>query len=133
MHRRAPSKWKLLLLACLPLLATACGDGSNGGGVPSGTGSWEDTASENRSYVNSRFAYICPKEPDTVGPVWGTDVYTDDSSVCAAAVHAGKITFADGGNVIIEIRAGQHTYTGSTRNGVTSQDYSDWPGSFIFP
>ncbi len=27
----------------------------------------------------------------TAGPVWGTNIYTDDSSVAAAAVHAGVV------------------------------------------
>jgi hypothetical protein len=45
-------------------------------------------------------------------------------------VHAGKITDSKGGNVSIEIRSGQASYKGSTRNGVTSFDYGAWPGSF---
>jgi hypothetical protein len=65
--------------------------------------------------------------------VWGTDVYTDDSSVCTAAVHAGLITLAGGGTVTAEIRPGQSSYKGSTRNGITSSPYASWLGSFIFP
>ena len=43
------------------------------------------------------------RQPATI---YGTDVYTDDSSVCTAAVHDGKITIADGGTVTVEIRPG---------------------------
>ena len=64
--------------------------------------------------------------------MWGTDVYTDDSSICTAAVSAGLITFQAGGSVTIEIRQGQSSYAGSTRNGVTSKGYGSWNGSFVF-
>ena len=62
------------------------------------------------------------------GAVWGTDLYTDDSTVCAAAVHAGAIS-ASGGPVVVTIQPGQSSYTGSTRNGVSTYSYSSWPGS----
>jgi hypothetical protein len=58
------------------------------------------------------------------------DVYTDDSSVCTAGVHAGVITFKDGGPVTIEILAGQATYEGTERNGATTSAYGEWAGSF---
>src|SRR6266851_3375642 len=63
------------------------------------------------------------------GNVWGTDVYTDDSSVCTAAVHAGLISLAGGGAVEIEIRSGLPGYLGSSRNGVSSSGYGAWPAS----
>jgi hypothetical protein len=64
--------------------------------------------------------------------VWGTDIYTDDSSVCTAAVHAGLIDYEDGGEVVIEIRAGESSYLGTTANGVTTLDYGAWRRSFVF-
>ncbi|WP_164018312.1 M57 family metalloprotease [Pyxidicoccus trucidator] len=63
------------------------------------------------------------------GAVWGTDVYTDDSTVCAAAVHAGAIP-ATGGTVTVTIQPGQGSYTGTTRNGITTYSYGAWAGSF---
>ena len=65
--------------------------------------------------------------------MWGTDVYTDDSSVCSAAVHAGLITVEDGGKVVIEIAPAEEEYKGSDANGVESSDYGPWGGSFTFP
>ena len=65
--------------------------------------------------------------------MWGTDTYTDDSSVCIAAVHAGLITEDEGGRVVIEIAPGEESYTGSEANGITSTDYGSWSGSFTFP
>lgn len=64
--------------------------------------------------------------------VWGTDVYTSDSSIGTAAVHAGLITFNDGGEVTIRRVPGQKSYRGSQRNGVSTSDYGEWGGSFEF-
>ncbi|PIO15713.1 hypothetical protein AB205_0191380, partial [Aquarana catesbeiana] len=63
--------------------------------------------------------------------VWGTDVYTDDSSICKAAIHSG-ILGNTGGLVTVEKSPGQQSYTGSTRNGVTTNNYGAWSGSFVF-
>lgn len=66
-----------------------------------------------------------------LGTVWGTDWYTDDSDICAAGRHAG-MNAGDAGVVTIEIRPGLQSYVGSVRNGVTTNDYGPWPGSFVF-
>ncbi|MBZ4394166.1 M57 family metalloprotease [Myxococcus faecalis] len=60
--------------------------------------------------------------------IWGTDLYTDDSDVCAAAVHAGAIP-ASGGDVTVTIQPGQSSYTSTSRYGVTSSSYGSWAGS----
>jgi hypothetical protein len=67
----------------------------------------------------------------TDGIVWGTDLYTGDSTLASVAVHAGvladgergvvRVTFVDTLNV---------TFTGSYRNGVRSEDYPSWPVGF---
>lgn len=67
------------------------------------------------------------------GSVWGSGPYTDDSSVCTAAVHAGLITLAEGGTVNVEVAAGESSYKGSAAHGVTSSDYGAFDGSFTFP
>jgi hypothetical protein len=90
-----------------------------------------DSARAHRGELRRRFRYHCPAD-FAVGSVWGTDVYTDDSSVCTAAVHAGRISSAVGGTVRIEILAGRSSYRGSERHGVDSDDYGDWDGSFVF-
>lgn len=71
-----------------------------------------------------------PDEP--VWTVWGTDVYTDDSSVCTAAVHAGVIALQDGGTVYYYELPGRDSYTGSSRNGIDTLDWGVWGGSFAF-
>lgn len=62
--------------------------------------------------------------------IWGTGSYSDDSSVCAAAIHAGVLTAA-GGNAVITIAPGQEAYPPSTQNGVTSSQWGSWARSFI--
>lgn len=67
---------------------------------------------------------------DVSGAVWGDDVYTDDSRLAAAAVHAGILQPGETGPVRVEILPGQDSYQGATRNGVTSGSYANWSGSF---
>jgi hypothetical protein len=63
--------------------------------------------------------------------VWGDGIYTDDSSLCTAARHAGRITAA-GGIVFYENLPGQSSYQGATRHGITSSAYGSYAGSFRF-
>jgi hypothetical protein len=63
--------------------------------------------------------------------VWGTDIYTSDSSICVAARHAGVLG-GRGGTVTVQAAKGQTSYVGTSRNGVTSSNYEEWPDSFIF-
>ena len=88
------------------------------------------TRSLHHGNIGSRYRYICPSG-GAQATVWGVNVYTEDSSVCTAAVQVGVITAAAGGNVTIEIRAGQTAYVGFAHNGVTSRSYGQWPGSFV--
>jgi hypothetical protein len=66
------------------------------------------------------------------GSVWGTKVYTTDSSICRAAVHSGVITSA-GGEVSVQASLGCQTYSGSAANGITSADWGPYATSFFFP
>ena len=90
---------------------------------------WTDTATQYRGANGATFTIQCPAGGQA-GTVWGTDVYSDDSSLCTAALHAGRISLA-GGQVTIEIRGGESQYIASTRNGVTTRGYGSWSGSFV--
>lgn len=59
----------------------------------------------------------------TDGSVWGTDVYTGDSALAVAAVHAGAVKPAETAVVRVTVMPALAQYQGSTRNGVTSHDY----------
>lgn len=61
--------------------------------------------------------------------LWGDVVYTADSYVCVAAIHAGAISATSGGKVFVEPLPGQPSYPGSVRNGVTSREWSSFAGS----
>jgi hypothetical protein len=66
----------------------------------------------------------------TDGQVWGSDVYTDDSHLATAAVHAGLVK--SGGTAVVKLTVlpGQGSYTGSTANDVTTEGWDQWDGSF---
>ena len=91
---------------------------------------WSTSATQVKQDVGSVYKFECPKS-GTAAAVWGSDIYTTDSSVCTAAVHAGKITLADGGEVTIEMRPGRSIYGSTTRNGITSSTYGQYPNSFV--
>ena len=91
---------------------------------------WRTNAATYRGMIGQVFVYRCPPGGPP-GTIWGTDVYTDDSSVCTAAVHAGRITVDEGGIVTFEVRPGLAGYAPSTRNGVASSEFAAWQGSFI--
>lgn len=76
------------------------------------------------------YEFECP-ENGTSFPVWGSDVYTGDSSICTAAVHAGEITLEDGGYVSVEFRPGRSTYGSTTRNGITTSTFGQYHISFV--
>ena len=93
---------------------------------------WERKAVEFRGRIGELVDVECPFGGQ-IRSTWGSNVYTDDSSICTAAVHVGLITVDQGGEVTIEILDGQEEYYGSDFNGVTSADFGPWPGSFSFP
>ena len=75
-----------------------------------------------RTHIGETFTYRCMPDNLVSANVWGTDVYEEDSSVCYAAVHSGLITIEEGGEVTVKIGSGQASYSGSSRNGVSSRD-----------
>lgn len=79
-----------------------------------------------------RLTCTCPAGAGRPGEhVWGTLVYTTDSPLCTAALHAGAIG-AGGGPVTVLTGPGLDAYHGSVRNGVTSRDATHWHASFRF-
>lgn len=66
------------------------------------------------------------------GAIWGTGIYTDDSSLARAAVHAGLVQPGQTATVTVEVLPGQDSYSGSLQNGVQSASYGRWNGSYAF-
>lgn len=68
------------------------------------------------------------------GTVWGgaDGIYTDDSILEKAAVHAGKLKVGESGIISVTILPGQSRYNGNTQNSISTQNYASWQGSFSF-
>ena len=85
-----------------------------------------------RGLNGERFRFHCPPGKPAPGQVLGSGPYTDASSICAAAVHAGALRAAVGGLVTIEVRPGQTHYPGSVSHYVESESFDEfWGGSFL--
>ena len=93
---------------------------------------WTTRTVDYREQVGELPLFDCPAE-GSASSIWGIETYTDDSSVCTAAVHVGLLTFENGGEVIVEIAPGQDQYPAGTANDIESGSWPSWPGSFIFP
>jgi hypothetical protein len=91
---------------------------------------WDTTASGFKSDAGLTYKFRCPPQ-GTEHIIWGSDVYTLDSSICTAAVHAGLFSLAAGGVVTVEFRPGRLTYGTTTRNGITSKTYGEYPKSYV--
>jgi len=98
----------------------------DGGTIP-----WSSRGLPSTRKIGSRVKVTCPPGGRDMGWTYGTDTYTSDSMVCTAAVHAGVIGYG-GGTFIVTIIAGPPSYRGSTRNGITTADYSAYPVAMVF-
>jgi hypothetical protein len=130
---RSTSFLAIATFVALIVLATSSASGSTSSRVlahaSADASGWTTDASAFRGQNGSQFTYDCPSF-GTEGTVIGTDTYDDTSSVCTAAVHVGLITVGAGGTVTIQIGPDAGSYTGSTRNGVTSDPGGADLGSF---
>ena len=91
--------------------------------------SWNYRPTTLRSFQGTLFTFICHAN-GSIGSLWGTGTYTDDSSLCTAAAHSGKISLLKGGQVRIRMTPGLGSYAGSKRGRIASNSYGSWSGSF---
>lgn len=91
---------------------------------------WDTTPGTFKGEDGKTLTFRCPKG-GTAQAIWGSDVYTDYSSICTAAVHAGLIKLADGGKVTVEYRPGRSTYGSTVRNGIKSNTAGEYARSFV--
>lgn len=73
----------------------------------------------------------CSAEAAQNGNLWGTDVYTADSALCPAALHAGVID-SPGGRISVRAAPGRDAYPGSDRNGLQSAPFGRFERSIAF-
>lgn len=109
----------------------SAGGGKCAGGAAAGGAGRAQTCPANFTNQTQPLTCFCPPGA-TSGSVWGTLTYSDDSAICAAAVHAGAIP-ASGGEVTVQPAPGCSSYTPSVRNGVSTLPYGAWGHSFVFP
>ncbi len=91
---------------------------------------WDTTASGFKGTPGTTYTFQCP-EDGTARPIFGNDIYTDYSSICTAAVHAGVIKLKDGGVITMEYRPGRAIYGSTVRNDITSITTGEHSRSFI--
>lgn len=63
-------------------------------------------------------------------PIWGSEVYTCDSHLATAAVHAGVLKSGQRGIVKVTMVKSPESHTGSTSNGVTSANWGSFSASY---
>ncbi len=79
--------------------------------------------------AGATFVANCPEGCAESAKVWGDGLYTKDSPICKAAIHAGVIG-KNGGKIKVTVQPGQDAYKGSTKNGITTEKYGSFGGSY---
>ena len=83
------------------------------------------------SILNTRYVVKCPKDcSKEEQKVWGDSIFTDDSNVCQAGIHAGLMT-DKGGELEVAIEEGKDKYAGKMRNMINSQKRDAHIRSFV--
>ena len=90
-------------------------------------------ATAQRGLNGQTFKCVCPSA-FSVKTTWSDSVtgnFADDSDICTAGAQVGEITPSSGGEIDYTIVPGQSSYSGGNAfNGIFSQSYGAWPGSF---
>lgn len=71
----------------------------------------------------SAYACICPSSPSS-GAIYGSGIYTNNSNICIAAIHAGVLRKGANGPVILQIVSSPPVFRGKTQSGIKSEV---WP------
>ena len=80
---------------------------------------------------NNEQAFLYSLTGSTGGSIWGTDIYTDNSSLAKAAVHAGVLVPGETGAVRVTVKPGLPSYPAFSRFGVSSSSDGSYAGSFV--
>ena len=106
---------------------------SAGGGSGGGTAQRSFCPATAKEYKGSARTVTCgcAGSETRAGSVWGNGVYTDDSKICRAAMHAGVIGIF-GGRVTFRMVGARNSYARGSANGVNTGSYGPWSGSFAF-
>ena len=89
---------------------------------------WHDSPADHRGAIGQQFDYVCPPDGG-IRDIWGTGIYSDDSSVCTAAVHMGMLTRETGGRVSGSSSGrARRPMRGASSTGSTSSETGPWDG-----
>ncbi len=114
-------KGTILSIAVAGLLYAGCA------GAATNVSCTDSVKSLNKT-ATTTFSVVCPVNC-TTGSVWGSGLYTSDSAICVAAVHAGVIK-EKGGMVKVTLKPGLPSYSGTFQNGVTTGSWGSYQQSF---
>jgi hypothetical protein len=78
--------------------------------------------------VGATYYFRVSGQPE--GPLWGTDIYTGDSSLGAAAVHAGLVKAGESAVIRVVSVPPPPTFAGCVRHGVTSHDFGRFGSAY---
>lgn len=86
------------------------------------------TLLEYRSKIGESFLFEVTGS--TSGFVYGSDIYTDDSTLATVVVHAGIVKPGERTVVKVTMLPGRDGYTATIRNGIESRSWGTWSASF---
>ncbi len=69
------------------------------------------------------YACMCPSSPPAA-TIYGTAVYSNDSNICVAAIHAGVLRKGVNGQVVLQVVSSPPVFRGKTQSGIKSEA---WP------
>ncbi|GAB5494596.1 MAG: hypothetical protein Phog2KO_48110 [Phototrophicaceae bacterium] len=90
---------------------------------------WNARAYDLDGDVDDSFVVLCPEDGE-VSSIWGTEIYTSDSSMCTAAAHMGLIDLEDGGSFVVTFIEGQEEYEGTEQNDIETSSWGSYSLSF---
>lgn len=78
------------------------------------------------------FRLTGPPQGRGQGGVWGSDIYTFDSTLSTAAVHAGVLKAGETKVVGVTMLGPQDSFASSSRNGVVTGNWGQYPSAYKF-
>lgn len=109
--------------------------GSTAGAIPATAAPKPNNIAACPIYMDrvSESAISCYCQPMLGGIVYGDKTYSDASSICLAARHAGAVDYLTGGVVMAFFEPGCANYKGTEGNGTVSSTSGKTRRSFHFP
>ena len=77
--------------------------------------------------IGTKVKVLCPSfcKEKSEHKIYGKDTFSDNSSICRAAIYSGMIQDTEGGSVMVVIGPSYQTYKGNEKNGLVSHEYKN--------